>query len=309
MRDQGTVLHRVGVDENGLGPRLGPLVVTGALLTVPSGDGWRAVMTSAGIGDSKGLCSHGAMGEVESLVLALLDAELGLRPRDFDALLEALLLGGRASLFPLCPAGESPRACHGHPLALPAYGPGVTSASRSAARSIAFAGVRVRALRSSFACARALHLARDAGQSRFDVDLARMAELVGALRKIAGTEVEAVCGKVGGRNRYAAGLESLGALCVTLDEGAGRSSYRFPGVGTVSFVRDADADDPAVGLASLVGKYLRELAMTRMQSYYAEAIPGIDPASGYHDPVTTRWIAATSLLRRERAIEDRCFER
>ena len=64
-----------------------------------------------------------------------------------------------------------------------------------------------------------------------------------------------------------------------------------------------------VALASLVGKYLRELTMERIYRYYAKALPGLTRASGYHDPVTARFVEATRLVRAERAIGDECFER
>src|SRR6185503_4155718 len=61
---------RIGADENGLGPRLGPMVVTAVLAEV-QGDGWALVGRKARgalgqrLGDSKQLVSHGdvALGE------------------------------------------------------------------------------------------------------------------------------------------------------------------------------------------------------------------------------------------------------
>src|SRR6185503_7698741 len=61
---------RIGADENGLGPRLGPMVVTAVLAEV-QGDGWALVGRKARgalgkrLGDSKQLVAHGdvALGE------------------------------------------------------------------------------------------------------------------------------------------------------------------------------------------------------------------------------------------------------
>jgi hypothetical protein len=61
-------------------------------------------------------------------------------------------------------------------------------------------------------------------------------------------------------------------------------------------------------LASLVGKYVRELFMSRIAGHY----PGDDEAprpSGYHDPVTARFVERTALVRKRRRLPDRCFER
>ena len=80
-------------------------------------------------------------------------------------------------------------------------------------------------------------------------------------------------------------------------------------MGQVAFLQVADATDPAVGLASLVGKYVRELSMHRIHLDLRAHVPDLAPASGYHDPVTTRYIAATALMRKARGVPDDCFER
>lgn len=301
---------RVGVDENGLGPRLGPMIVTGALVEVTST--WARFVeasAAAGIGDSKQLGAHGAMSEVEATVLALLEVHLGLSPRSFEALFRTLCLDDERALRELCPEGEGPRMCFGAEVALPAFGGAPADRHRDGARSLRDAGALVRGVRFTSVCNRRLHRERGAGRSRFDVDLARMVDLVRALRGDAGGAVEAVCGKVGGRKRYADALGALSPLVAIEEETAGRSAYRVPGVGAVSFLQDADASDPVVGLASLVGKYVRELSTFRIHRDLAAHVPGLATASGYHDPVTTRYIAATALSRRARGIPDDCFER
>ncbi len=304
--------HHLGVDENGLGPRLGPLVVTGVLLASAEGpEALRAAATRAGIGDSKGLCAHGDMAQVEGLVLALLDLHLGLRPATFAELLGALSLYDPAALRAPCPTGgEAAAACFSATIALPTLGPGVTEAHRAAARGLAEAGVRWRGVLCGWECAGRLNDARAAGQSRFDVDLDRMIDLVAALGRMAPRAgLSVVCGKVGGRKRYAAALSRLWPLLGIVEERPARSVYALPGLGEVAFVQDADAHDAAVGLASLVGKYVRELSMARQHAWYAARVPGLAAASGYHDPVTGRYVAATELVRREAGIDARCFER
>src|SRR5207248_1906250 len=103
---------------------------------------------------------------------------------------------------------------------------------------------RVQAVHFTSVCNRRLNVERAQGRSRFDVDLARMLDVVRALRAGAATDVEAVCGKVGGRKRYVDALTALSPLVAVEEETAARSAYRVPGVGRVAFVRDADASDP-----------------------------------------------------------------
>ncbi len=286
------------------------MLVTGVLLRVTASESdLLSAARDAGIGDSKSLCAHGDMAAVESFVLAVLAEHLGNTPASLNALYSCVSLLDEAALRALCPEGESPRACFAEEVALPAFGGGVTDDARKTARALRDAGVALVDARSVTVCARRMNVAREAGRSRFDLDLDAMLDLVVALRARAGEELRAVCGKVGGRKAYAAAMTRVHPLPETLEEAPARSAYRLRGVGEVAFVRDADASDPAVALASLVGKYLRELTMERIYRYYAKALPGLTRASGYHDPVTARFVEATRLVRGERAIGDDCFER
>ncbi len=171
------------------------------------------------------------------------------------------------------------------------------------------AGVRVVEARVSLSCAKKLNLASIGGRSRFDVDLDAMLSIIARLRATAGAELVAGCGKVGGRKSYGAALTALHPLPEKIEETAARSAYRLRAIGTVAFVRDGDATDPAISLASLFGKYVRELTMERIFRYYASHISGLGRASGYHDPVTSRFIDATAPTRERLDIADECFSR
>jgi len=286
------------------------MVVTGVLLELSSGEDVIARAASAArIGDSKGLCAHGAMGDVERFVLAALDVHLGQRPDTLDALLDALGHESRSELRARCPRGEALKQCFESPVALPAFGEGPDAGDRGTLVALREAGVMLRAVRVSLACAGRLNDERARGRSRFDVDLDAMLSIAGCFRAgSAPAEFSVACGKVGGRKAYGAALTRLHPLPEVLEETSARSVYRLRGWGELAFVRDGDATDPAIALASLFGKYVRELTMERIYRYYARLVPGLGRASGYHDPVTERFVHATALVRRGR-IEDRCFER
>ena len=49
--------------------------------------------------------------------------------------------------------------------------------------------------------------------------------------------------------------------------------------------------------------------MDRVVRYHREVDDSLPAASGYHDPVTTRFIQATELTRKKRGLPDACFER
>ena len=125
-----------------------------------------------------------------------------------------------------------------------------------------------------------------------------------------GCDVLATCGKVGGYDRYAAAFGPMnGWLHSVAEEGRRRSEYAVPGLGRIAFVRDADASHLLVAMASLVGKWVRDALMARVVRYHRVADPELPDASGYHDPVTARFVAASRLSRQRRHLPDDCFER
>ena len=162
--------------------------------------------------------------------------------------------------------------------------------------------------RVAIVCAKRLNDGVARGLSRFDIDLHTMERLVTNAAREAGGPVVATCGKVGGFDRYGESFASF-LLHTPVVEGRARSEYRVPGVGSVAFVRDAEENDILVAMASLVGKWVRDLLMRRIVRYHREAVPDLPDASGYHDPVTTSFIAATALSRKKARISDDCFVR
>lgn len=304
---------RIGVDENGLGPRLGPLIVTAVLARVT--DDGRALAgrrpkgaLARRLGDSKAMVSHRdvALGEAWARAVA---ARMGAPPRDPDELVAALSLEPRASLRAECPphveaqcwgAGDDPFEATDETLG---------AVERDLAR-LSDQGIDVVAATCAIVCTHRLNRGREQGLSRFDVDLHSMERVVLALAERAGAPVEAVCGKVGGYARYSGAFGPLaGRLHSVVEEGPARSAYVFPGLGELAFVRDADASDLVVAMASMIGKWMREALMGKIVAFYARATGEAFDASGYHDPVTARFVEATSLVRRERRVPDRCFER
>lgn len=298
----------MGVDENGLGARLGPLLVTGVLARVEAhGERTLARLPAAvraDLGDSKALVAHGdvALGEAWARVVAGRDVatpeELGGR----------LFRASRRELRALCPSHVEAQCWSPAGETFHAPDELVTRVAGHVA-TLGEKGLTLTAARAEVLCTARLNAERRAGNHRFLADLHGMERVVLALREIAGAEVRAVCGKVGGLTTYPPAFGPLaGRLHLTLEEDRARSHYRLPGLGELAFARDADAQDPLVMLASLIGKYLRELLMARIARTYAAGGAGLDP-SGYHDPVTTRWIASTADLRSARRVPDDCFER
>jgi ribonuclease HII len=304
------IAFSIGVDENGLGARLGPLVVTAVLARVTP-QGMKvlarrpAKRLAADLGDSKDLVSHKDVALGEAWARAL----VGAAPGTPTALFEELALETRTHLRELCPAHVEAQCWS---VRADAFAAEPTDVARLMGHLDWWRerGVELVAVRSSVLCTKRLNDAKSAGTNRFVADLHAMERLILKLREIAGGDVTAVCGKVGGMADYSKFFGPLSdRLHAVLEQGKAVSAYRFPGVGEVRFVRDADGAHPLVMLASLVGKYVRELLMAHVSGYYRAANPDLTPVSGYHDPLTTRFVAATELTRRQRRIPDGCFER
>jgi ribonuclease HII len=299
--------YRIGADENGLGARLGPLVVTAVLARVDAAGTLTLSRRlpkrfARELGDSKRLVSHSDVALGEAWTRALIAPDCA-SPSE---LFRHLSLEGEARLREPCPRHVEQQCWSPGSESFVAE-PELVERVRGHIADLARRGVELCAVRSSVVCTRRLNEARARGGNRFVSDLHAMEELVLALRKQVGCDVTAICGKVGGMHDYPRFFGPLGGwLHAVLEQGRARSAYRFPGVGELHFVRDADAHDPLVMLASLVGKYVRELLMSRVGRYY---LPDGDLPSGYNDPVTSRFVTATELARKKRRVPATCFER
>jgi len=300
----------VGVDENGLGPILGPLVTTSLSLEVSryAPERFAAIGRELGIDDSKATAGFGQMAVAEGLALALV-AELCGRPVDtLDALFACLLLDAPKDLQQACPERSAPQ-CWSMPIALPCFG-GDLAAGCAMLDGLKKRGVRVRHARSAVACTGVLNALLRTGQSGVEVDLELMERLVIDARDQAGAEVRAICGMVGGIRNYTAKLRHFPAGGVTPQRARDRTlAYDVAGVGHVRFEIDADARHLPVALASMLGKYVRELWMQRQNRFYQAQDATLADVSGYHDPVTKRFIAASAGLRKQLGIDDACFLR
>lgn len=274
----------VGIDENGLGPRMGPLVVTGVRLAGPAHPMER-LRAAAGLDDSKSVFSGGRRARGEALALAI----LGLRsdPGGLPGLLSGIGVRAPWGRPPACPfdaaaadLGVCPAvASHGP---LPRWGASGPSAARDALDAL---GVVVERVSSVVLCPGALNARLERGVSKLAVDLA-LFETVGDVS--AGGDARVVCGKVGATDRYASRFSIWsGRVAGVLEESRAASRYLIDGVGEVMFALDADATEPAVAMASVVGKYVRELWMDGMAASFDWRGPH---PSGYHDRVTASFL-------------------
>jgi ribonuclease HII len=306
---------RIGIDENGLGPRLGPMIVTAVVARCLHPEGHaRAERRARGalgerLGDSKRLVSHGdtALGEAWARAIA---QRMGLSAAETPAeLVRALSLDSAEELRAPCPEAHAEQCWSPTGEAFAADLELVSTITKDLAK-LEKQGVLILRAACVITCARRLNEGVARGLTRFDLDLHAMERLALDVREREGCDVIATCGKVGGFDRYAPAFGPMsGWLHSVVEEGRGRSEYALPGLGRIAFVRDADDRHMLVSMASLVGKWVRDLLMARIVRYHREVEPDLPDASGYHDPVTTRFIQSTRLAREKRGLPDDCFAR
>ena len=298
----------VGIDENGLGPQLGPLIVTAIAARVTDDAAQRMAsepqrFLHSRLADSKRIVSHGNTDIAEAWARAIVgDVETPLaliRKLSLDTI-EALQSSCPREALPQCWPSQRPfRTAEAH----------VNQARRDLADLRAL-GVDIVWARCSITCVQGLNRARRNNQGRFGVDLQAMEALLIAAREFANEDVVASCGKIGGLMRY---RNKFGLLsdywCDVITEQASESAYLLVGLGKVRFVRDAEERDPLVALASLVGKWVREVFMDHIVTFYRNGTPALPNASGYHDCVTDKFVHQSKVLRERLGIPDDCFLR
>lgn len=310
----------LGVDENGLGARLGPLIVTGVSVWTDE-RGARTLRRPLSarlqqdLNDSKQLVSNRNIRIAEAwarVTLELIRGRASANPRE---LLEQVGLETPEELTQHCPDAAKKQCFFSERETFVATDEDVERV-RSHWEFFQKRGVRAHDVRSLHVCTGHLNRLRREGVNRFLADLHAMERLIlhfAESGRVAALPhfrpLRAVCGKVGGMNQYGRFFGPLSNhLHTVLGEGAAESAYSFPGLGAVSFLRDADAEDPLVMMASLVGKYVRELWMTRIGRFYIESATA-DLPSGYHDPITRIFVERVRPVRRQLNIIDECFER
>jgi ribonuclease HII len=283
----------IGMDEAGYGPNLGPLVVSVTVWEVP-GDprefdlaaAMDEVVTSAParndrrlhIADSKQVYSPTrGMDALERSVLCALKL-CGLVPTGLRELCELLAVAGaeRAETEPWFDDGD---------VELPTtrQTPPVDELTNRWKACSEEQGVRLRAIRSDVVLTQRFNrMTREYGSKGLTLSRTSLRLLRSVWNPDDGQPTYIVADKHGGRNRYddlIAETFDDDRMIIRGVESTARSDYRV-GATHIRFQTKAEEHLP-VALASMVCKYVRELAMMQFNRFWAGHLAGLRPTKGY----------------------------
>jgi len=294
------------MDENGLGPLLGPLVVTCAWILSGAYEPDRIREALAGpfdVRDSKKVFRQQSLGRGEVAALSLVRAMTGGRHATAGAFLDALAGPRPAGL----PCGHGPDPCSVDGIDLPIWAPpeAVESRSERLAAALEADGMSSSGISAAILCPWLLNRRLDGEISKLDVDLDLFLKVAHTVRSRWPGPGTFTCGKIGARSRYSDWFPGAS----TVMESRERSTYIVPELGTVHFLLDADDADPLVSMASIVGKYAREILMEAIHRSVSRLAPGLRRPSGYRDRVTAEFLAAAAGAIASAGIPSDCITR
>jgi len=277
----------IGTDEAGYGPNLGPLTVAATAWRVDAAPAAAGRVLAAAVGagvrpdargvlwdDSKRVHRDTGPAAVEPGALVAVALAAGRCPRSWVEL--------AAAVDGLDPAAPGELAALDLPRASDA--PAVAAAAERTRRGLAAHGVELAAVR-----CRAIHPAEfnrrlAGGGNKADLLSATTLDLAAGLAAGSGGRPTLVwCDRHGGRKRYAGVVARHfeSPIVRVVAETAELSAYELDGRDCrLEFAVGGESRLP-VAVASMVAKYVRELAMLAFNDGWCRRVPGLRPTAGY----------------------------
>lgn len=312
---------RIGIDEAGYGPNLGPFVMTAVACRVPEAlleaNLWKTLKRCVRqarhradrrllIDDSKKVYAGGSgLAELEAAALLALDAEA-------TGLSEAVPLfapGSAEELTEECWfTGATPLPLAADAAALP-----MQSASwKELCQEHEITWLRPRA---DIVCTPRFNALIERHSSKGAVlALSFLRLLRSILEQTPEETVHITVDKHGGRNHYGPLLQDAfpEGWVVTRAETPRQSVYDVLGTDRlvrITFCVEADGSEMTVALASMISKYLREALMTEWNAFWGQEVPGLKPTAGYPSDARRFYDEIAPALKRLQLPEERVWRK
>jgi ribonuclease HII len=306
----------VGIDEAGYAPVLGPLVVTATAFSAPDGACDLYKLLGPAVAPPASSAPEGAVVVGDSKVVYRsgkgLDAlERGVLP------FARLAHGECATDLALCRKLDAALDLDGlawyagipQPLPADCQSADIDGCASRIERLATQRGVRFEMMRSRVVTARDLNAMLGRGMNKAEALADTVAGLLREAVPPCADGAEVLVDRLGGRKFYAPLLErafegaSIGVECELAEESRYRVTLASGARVAVAFAVRAEGKCLAVALASMTGKYVRELLMRRLNRFFRDRCRGLSPTAGY--PVDgARFLMETSAVRARLGIAD-----
>ncbi|RKY31308.1 MAG: hypothetical protein DRP67_02865 [Candidatus Omnitrophota bacterium] len=270
----------IGIDENGFGPLMGPLVVTGILGKLKGDFKW-----FKGVEDSKRFFSRdiSSFKKIEEFSLSLFLSIYGYLPSNPYEFI-------RKISKPIFKCSVSEKICWKN---LPSHFiwadmEEVEKKAEEFKRWMADENVFIESIFSRIFCVYEINNLIDKGYKKGFIDFIGFYDIIEMAKK---KEIEVFAGKIGGMKRYFSFLKYKFPQhsIKIIEEGEEISKYILKNEKSfikISFVEDIEDKLFFAAISSIIGKYIRELMMESIRRSF-----GIkDRISGYRDRKTVRFL-------------------
>jgi len=273
------------MDENGLGPLMGPLVVTGVLLKQPGKEVWFDDISDSKDFFSRNTNDFSRLEETATALFYLCNKKPPLSP--LEILLSFCGIYKCLSGLNIC-TGNIPQEF-------------IWSDDEKRKRRCELLckwmdkkAIEIENIRSIAICPKRINMSIEKGNNKLFLDFFGFCDIVKAIPDKNGLTVYA--GKVGGLKFYRKylGYRLPDYQCEVIEENDEASLYRMEGKNenfTLGFFTDVENKSFSATLSSLIGKYIRELFMAGIRKTLGIS----EDISGYHDRKTKSCISKLSL--------------
>ncbi|MFH0924570.1 MAG: hypothetical protein V1872_02900 [bacterium] len=297
----------VGIDENGFGPKLGPLIVTGSifefcdnsLLTIwdkknKEQTSFSSIFQkkdhnttlSSKVKDSKVIFKNDLKSKAKGEDIALSYYYLLFQsyPNDVDDFINSISLPPLFSNISSC-ENKYHKICWTPKLTIPVWGNSLPTISSTLKTNLL-------EVKSVVCCPGEFNMRLKRKPNKILLNLSYFERLINYFSHTYGSNILYLCGKVGGIKDYLkySSFLSKDHQCQSLAIHEDFSTYYSSSLGIISFIKNGDQGEFPIALASIFGKYIREIFMERLNNNFSPEIRNNRFISGYYNSITDQFI-------------------